>query len=810
MCRSIVTKDNSPVITIMASPTVTQQLDQLSRSTLSTTQRAEAYEKLLASIVSTPDNTSDNLVAYVRSILSDSIGVIHSRPLLSSFIEQYRSISDDDLRIEAGTSIADILAPKIVSYETQDSELKFLLADAHEAKEDYTSSAKTLQTITLDSSQRSVTADERAKVWMRICRCYLEEDDHMNALTYLNKVKQVIFDISDRTTRLQFQLSQARISDSQRHFLDASASYLQLSTETIIDEEERLQALSAAITCAVLAPAGPLRARQLGKLYRDERASDTAEYAILEKIFLDRLLAPLEVQAFAAGLAEHQLAKTSDGSTVLDKAVLEHNLLAASRLYANIALASLGTLLGVDADRAETYAATMIQTKRLSGSIDQIEGYIYFNTKEGASDVGRDLRQWENNVQGLAEEVEKVTTMLQREEATWVHRASDIRSIEATVQQTWSPNNQFEFAMIAQCPQPMAGPWRYILLRRLRNTSSKLRHQRRRRQQFCCLRRSCYHTTVQLEIVNPIRPIRRRSCQKSISHQSRNSKTKYHPRLCWQKNFRFSRGQRHQLGNDRSTRGQWSSRNLTAYHLHHAEYFLFSNQDSDSPQKLNNMPPSRPTAISSATTFTSRSSKNMPGRTLSSNSSNDDGSDAGGSPRRRSSLSAAVEKAKARFSRRPSGAESLAGGEEEYERQNAQRIGKQEEEGRRTALRVNKEWSEVPQSPRQDPRKSNVTNRPLYSGGQDNSTGRDRRFQRQCFEYARQYSSGTQSALAEADVKIVERVRKVYMVRGTEEVRRDDKRVVEARKLAKPVPSPQRRVATSHLATGTGPTSMLL
>ena len=62
---------------------------------------------------------------------------------------------------------------------------------------------------------------------------------------------------------------------------------------------------------------------------------------------------PAEVGAFAADLKEHQLAKTSDGSTVLDKAVLEHNLLAVSRLYQNISTTALGQLLGVDADRAE-------------------------------------------------------------------------------------------------------------------------------------------------------------------------------------------------------------------------------------------------------------------------------------------------------------------------------------------------------------------------------------------------------------------------------------------------------------------------
>jgi len=409
----------------MASSNVTSQLARLENSSSNPQQRSEGYNKLLASILApSNDNASlsANLVAYVRSILSDTIGVIHSRPLLSSFVERYRTLGDNDARLEAGTAIVQLLAPRIVSYEQQDTDLKFILADAYEQDEDFANSAKTLQTITLDSSQRAVSDDDKAKVWMRVCRCYLEDDDPTNALTYLNKIKQVIFNVTDHATRLQFQLSQARISDSQRQFLDASQSYLALSTEPVIDEEERLQALSAAITCAVLAPAGPQRARQLGKLYKDDRAAETPEFAILEKIFLDRLLSPAEVKAFAAQLKDHQLAKTADGSTVLDKAVLEHNLLAVSRLYQNIRIANLGGLLGVDAERAEAYAAGMIESHRLGGSIDQIEGVIHFGgAREGGQEdaAARDLRAWDANVQGLAEEVEKVTTMLQREEPAW-------------------------------------------------------------------------------------------------------------------------------------------------------------------------------------------------------------------------------------------------------------------------------------------------------------------------------------------------------------------------------------------------------
>ena len=415
----------------MASSQVTSQLSSL-ETTSNAQQRAEGYANALQSIISgfAGSDLSANLIAYVESILSDSIGVIHSRPLLSAFVDQYKTLQDNEVKIETGTAITDLLAPKIVSYEQQDTELKYSLATAYEAEDDFTNSAKTLQTIVLDSGQgRTVSDNEKAAVWMRICRCYLEEDDPTNALSYLNKIKNVIFNVTDQATRLQFQLSQARINDSQRNFLDASAAYFALSNETAVDEEERLQALSAAITCAVLAPAGPLRARQLGKLYKDERAADTPEHGILENIFLDRLLKPEEVKTFASGLKEHQLAKTADGSTVLDKAILEHNLVAASKLYQNIPLASLGTLLGTEADRAEVYAATMIESHRLSGSIDQIAGLVHFtpatNTQDSAAppkgyDIStRDLRTWDSNIQGLAEEVEKVTTLLQREEPGW-------------------------------------------------------------------------------------------------------------------------------------------------------------------------------------------------------------------------------------------------------------------------------------------------------------------------------------------------------------------------------------------------------
>jgi COP9 signalosome complex subunit 4 len=139
-------------------------------------------------------------------------------------------------------------------------------------------------------------------------------------------------------------------------------------------------------------------------------------------MFLDRLLTPAEVEKFAEGLAVHQLARTADGSTVLAKAVVEHNLRGASRLYSNIDFDALGLLLGLDGDKAEETTARMIEQGRLVGRIDQIERVIWFEGGEATGEkgsgraagvVGKELRRWDANVQGLAEEVEKVTSDLQ-------------------------------------------------------------------------------------------------------------------------------------------------------------------------------------------------------------------------------------------------------------------------------------------------------------------------------------------------------------------------------------------------------------
>ncbi|KAK4153554.1 hypothetical protein C8A00DRAFT_15246 [Chaetomidium leptoderma] len=407
----------------MASPKVAAALAQAGQSPL-----PAEYQSIIANIqsLSSPDHIAADLVAFADAVLAGNLGVVNTRTLITDLITTLRSLENHDLRIEVGQHVVRAIptAPLSSSLIEQSAALRDLIATAHEANEDFLNAAKLLAEIPLDSSQRRVPDAEKAAIWIRIVRNYLEVDDSTAAETYLNKLKNVMHTVEDAELNLHFRLSAARIQDSNRQFLQAAKSYHDISFSPAIAEDERLHTLGMAIKCAILAPAGPLRSRGLGQLYKDERSAGLEEHGILEKMFFDRLLTTAEVDKFAQDLAPHQLAKTSDGSTVLAKAVVEHNLLSASRLYSNIGFAELGLLLGLDGDKAEDTTAKMIEQGRLAGSIDQIDRIIWFEGGEASGEkgsgraevpVGKEMRRWDGNVQALAEDVERLTDALQAE-----------------------------------------------------------------------------------------------------------------------------------------------------------------------------------------------------------------------------------------------------------------------------------------------------------------------------------------------------------------------------------------------------------
>ena len=174
----------------------------------------------------------------------------------------------------------------------------------------------------------------------------------------------------------------------------------------------------------------------LSTLCKDERVRERAEIqdggvsSILDKMFLGRMVRseqgihPLlldlpdrvknAVELFRAHLKPHQNALVGkSGQTVLDRAVMEHNLLAASDLYNSINFTELGTLLCVSGERAEQVASVMICEGRLRGHIDQIARLVYF-------DQSQVLHSWDAKIGRLCHAVDGVVEGIRAKCPDWL------------------------------------------------------------------------------------------------------------------------------------------------------------------------------------------------------------------------------------------------------------------------------------------------------------------------------------------------------------------------------------------------------
>lgn len=202
-------------------------------------------------------------------------------------------------------------------------------------------------------------------------------------------------------------------ADYRRKFIEAASRYNELSFKTAVEEGERLQALQSSLICTILASAGQQRSRMLATLYKDERCQQLPCFVILEKMYLDRMIRRKELQEFQDLLQPHQKALLPDGSSILDRAITEHNLLSLSKLYRNIRFSELGALLEIDAGKAEKIASQMITESRMNGSVDQIDSILHFESCEV-------LTAFDRQIQSLCFQVNNVIEQISHSAPEWM------------------------------------------------------------------------------------------------------------------------------------------------------------------------------------------------------------------------------------------------------------------------------------------------------------------------------------------------------------------------------------------------------
>lgn len=373
----------------------------------------DKYKAVLVSVFQIEDSQERNegVCSLIDEIINENVGLVISRQLFGDICLMLVKVSTDEAKSLAQYAL-DKIQPRAISFEEQVTSYRQLLAEIYEREGDWKKAASMLSGIPLETSQKQYQNDFKLKTYCKIAELYLAEGDSGQAEINLSRAAILEKDTKDAYLQIKYKAAQARIWDFKRKFVEAASKYYEISMSTLIEESEKGQALNSALNCTVLASAGKQRSRMLATLFKDERSQKLGAYRIFEKMYLERIIRCDLVKEFEGMLMPHQKATTADGSTLVDRAIIEHNLLAVSKLYNNIKFKELGNLFDISADKAEKIASQMISEERMNGFIDQIASIVHFGTPEC-------LVSWDTQMQTLCTQVNTVIEKIQSVEPEW-------------------------------------------------------------------------------------------------------------------------------------------------------------------------------------------------------------------------------------------------------------------------------------------------------------------------------------------------------------------------------------------------------
>lgn len=388
-------------------------LNELASQGRSQKDAIEKYRAQLEEVLSLQNpQLTEMLKLFLSIVLQESTSVVVARQLISDIATALTTF-DPATSKEIAHYTLDNLQSRAISFEEQVVAIRQHLASVYEAEQEWRAAADALVGIPLETGQKQYSNEMKLATYLKIAQLNLENEDPVQAEIYINRASLLKKHEND-TEKLSilYKVCYARVLDYRRKFIDAGQRYNELSYNVHIHETERMEALRHSLVCTILASAGRQRSRMLATLFKDERCQQLPAHEILEKMYLDQIIRGPQLKEFHDLLAPHQKATMADGSSILDRAVVEHNIVAVSKLYKNISFEQLGILLNIPSVKAEKIASQMISNGTMNGFIDQIDGFVHFEDQEV-------LATFDEQVQGICLQVNDVIEQIQTHVPSW-------------------------------------------------------------------------------------------------------------------------------------------------------------------------------------------------------------------------------------------------------------------------------------------------------------------------------------------------------------------------------------------------------
>lgn len=196
----------------------------------------------------------------------------------------------DDVSKTVSHYMLDKVQPRVISFEEQVANIRQHLADIYERNQLCREAAVVLVGIPLETGQKQYSVDYKLETYLKIARLYLQNNDTVQAEAFINRASLLQAESRNEQLLMYYKVCYARVLDYRRKFIEAAQRYNELSYRSIIYDEEKMTALKNALICTVLASAGQQRSRMLATLFKDERCQQLPAVAILEKMYLERII----------------------------------------------------------------------------------------------------------------------------------------------------------------------------------------------------------------------------------------------------------------------------------------------------------------------------------------------------------------------------------------------------------------------------------------------------------------------------------------------------------------------------------------
>ena len=147
--------------------------------------RTSQYKEVLDELLS-GDGDTEGLKLMVTHMLSDDVPLVISRQVLQTLCQDLQRLPSERHKETADFALEKI-TPRVVSFEEQVSVLREGLSQLYQDERLWSRAAQVLSGIDLDSGIRVLSDEYKLQKCVQIAALYLEDDDALNAETYIKK-----------------------------------------------------------------------------------------------------------------------------------------------------------------------------------------------------------------------------------------------------------------------------------------------------------------------------------------------------------------------------------------------------------------------------------------------------------------------------------------------------------------------------------------------------------------------------------------------------------------------------------------------